>query len=43
MEVIDNQQGKRKSQLKYSNVIVTLGVILFIVLVIILKIQQLLA
>jgi uncharacterized membrane protein YidH (DUF202 family) len=42
MESDYNHQGKRKDQLRYSNVVVILGVILFISLVIILKTKQLL-
>jgi hypothetical protein len=41
MEIIDNRQGKRKGQVGYSSVIVISGVVFFILLVMILKIQQL--
>ena len=42
MDIIDTHQGKRKDQLRYSNVVVIVGFILIISSVIILKIQQLL-
>ena len=42
MDIIDAHQGKRKDQLRYSNVVVIVGFILIISSVIILKIQQLL-
>jgi hypothetical protein len=43
MKVIDRPQDKKKSQVRYSNVVVVSGVIIFILLVIVLKVQQLLA
>jgi hypothetical protein len=43
MEVFDNRQGKKKSQVGYSTAVVVSGIVFFILLVVILKIQQLLA
>jgi len=43
MEAFDNMQGKRRDQVGYSNTVVVLGFILFIVSVVILKIEQLMA
>ena len=43
MEASQNMQGKRKDQVGYSNTVVVLGFILFIVSVVILKIEQLIA
>jgi len=43
MEIIGNQQGKRKEQIDYSSAVVVLGVVFIILLVMILKVQQLLA
>jgi hypothetical protein len=42
MEVFDSRQGKKKSQVKYSTVVVFSGVVFLILLLVMLKIQQLL-
>jgi hypothetical protein len=43
MKASENMQGKRIDQVRYSNAVVVLGLILFIVSVVILKIEQLMA
>jgi hypothetical protein len=43
MKASENMQGKRIDQVGYSNAVVVLGLILFIVSVVILKIEQLMA